>query len=105
MSDDKTPVPDGDGVYDAPDCSAVLADLWLLLDNECDQEARARLQEHIKACPSCLEHYDVQQQLKALIGRKCGGEKAPAGLADRLRVEIRRSVTIRQTTIHIDPDS
>ena len=93
------------GDFDAPDCSAVIADLWLLLDNECDQEAAARIRAHIRDCPSCLEHHDVQAQLKALVARKCGGERAPDGLRERLRVEIRRSVTIRQTTIHIDPDA
>ncbi|GAC58456.1 putative anti-sigma factor [Gordonia hirsuta DSM 44140 = NBRC 16056] len=83
------------------DCSAVLADIFLLLDNECDLDARARLRLHLERCPTCLEHYDVQRELKALLRRKCA-EAAPAGLADRLRVEIRRTVVVRQTTIRIE---
>lgn len=84
------------------DCSAVLADIFLLLDNECDGGARARLQGHIEECPSCLEHYAVQRQLKALLARKCC-EAAPEGLRERLRVEIRRTVVIQQTTYRIEP--
>lgn len=101
-----TPVPGtpGEDGYQL-DCSAVLADIWLLLDNECDQQARVRLQGHVEGCPSCLEHYGIQRQLKELISRKCGGDAAPEGLRERLRVEIRRSVTIRQTTIRLDPDA
>ncbi|MFM9377374.1 mycothiol system anti-sigma-R factor [Gordonia sp. VNK21] len=95
--------PGGDDEEYQLDCSAVLADIWLLLDNECDQNARARLQSHVQGCPSCLEHYGIQRQLKELIGRKCGGDAAPEGLRERLRVEIRRSVTVRQTTIRVQP--
>ena len=93
-----TGVPERDEQCELLDCSAVVADIWLLLDDECDAGARARLQGHLDGCPSCLEHYGVQRQLKALIGRKCGGDAAPEGLRERLRMEIRRSVTIRQTT-------
>lgn len=79
------------------DCSAVIADVWLLLDNECDQHARARLQSHIDSCAPCLEHYGIEQQLKSLVSRKCGGEQAPAGLRERLTLEIRKTVIIRET--------
>ncbi|MBM7366197.1 mycothiol system anti-sigma-R factor [Gordonia hydrophobica] len=95
--------PARDREFENLDCSAVLADIYLLLDNECDAGARSRLESHVNGCPSCLEHYGVQQQIKALIGRKCGGEHAPEGLRERLRVEIRRSVTIRQTSYRIEP--
>ncbi|AUH68245.1 MULTISPECIES: mycothiol system anti-sigma-R factor [Gordonia] len=94
----------GESEFENLDCSAVLADIWLLLDNECDAGARQRLEGHVNACPSCLEHYGVQQQLKELISRKCGGDHAPDGLRERLRVEIRRSVSIRQTTYRVESD-
>ncbi|GAB09997.1 putative anti-sigma factor [Gordonia araii NBRC 100433] len=87
-----------DPEFEALDCTNILADVWLLLDNECDPGARARVQEHLDKCPSCLEQYGIEQQIKALIGRKCGGERAPQGLADRLRLQIRQSTTVTQTT-------
>ncbi|GEE03968.1 anti-sigma factor RshA [Gordonia spumicola] len=86
-----------DDQFEQLDCSAVVADIWLLLDNECDAGARTRLQGHLDGCPSCFEHYGIQRELKALISRKCGGDAAPEGLRERLRLEIRRSVTIRRT--------
>lgn len=79
------------------DCSAVIADVWLLLDNECDPDARSRLQAHLDSCPSCFAHYGIEQQLKLLINRKCGGDQAPEGLRDRLRIEIRKTVIVRET--------
>ena len=79
------------------DCSAVIADVWLFLDNECDEQTRQRLQRHMSGCSSCLSTYGIEEQLKVLLGRKCGGEHAPEGLRQRLSIEIRRSVTIRQS--------
>ncbi len=76
------------------DCSAVIADVWLFLDNECDAATRERLQRHMSDCSSCLSTYGIEEKLKVLLGRKCGGEHAPAGLRERLSIEIRRSVTI-----------
>ncbi|WP_341257027.1 mycothiol system anti-sigma-R factor [Gordonia malaquae] len=90
-------ISDSDEQFENLDCSAVVADIWLLLDNECDAGARERLQGHLDGCPSCFEHFGVQRQLKALVSRKCGGDSAPEGLRERLRMEIRTSVTIRQT--------
>ncbi|MDY6811816.1 mycothiol system anti-sigma-R factor [Gordonia sp. HNM0687] len=78
------------------DCSAVIADVWLLLDDECDTDARSRLQEHLDNCPSCFAHYGIEQQMKTLVNRKCGGDHAPEGLRERLRVEIRRTVIVRE---------
>lgn len=95
---------DDDPEFAGQDCSAVIADVWLLLDNECDANARARLQGHLDNCPSCLAHYGIERQLKALINRKCGGERAPSGLRERLRVEIRKTVVVRQTTHYTTGD-
>ncbi|MEO9222267.1 MAG: zf-HC2 domain-containing protein, partial [Mycobacteriaceae bacterium] len=36
------------------DCSAVLADVWLFLDGECDGESRRRVQRHLDDCSPCL---------------------------------------------------
>lgn len=75
------------------DCSAVLADVWLLLDNECDDTAKARLREHIDRCSPCIEAYGLEEKLKSLLNRKCGGDRAPDSLRQRLTLEIRTSYT------------
>jgi len=85
--------------FDRLDCSAVIADVYLLLDSECDETSRERLQRHLDDCGSCLEAYGIEEKIKALIGRKCRGEHAPEGLRERLMLEIRRTVVITD----IDP--
>ncbi|WP_019855347.1 mycothiol system anti-sigma-R factor [Actinopolyspora mortivallis] len=82
-------------------CADVLAEVWLFLDNECDQERRAVLRRHLDECGSCLEHYGIEEHLKELLHRKCGGEHAPAELRDRLRSSIRQSV-LRQADVTVE---
>ncbi len=74
-----------------PECAAVIAEVWTLLDGECTADTRDRLQKHLDDCPACLRHYGLEQQIKSLIGRKCSGEKAPQHLLERVRLEIRRT--------------
>lgn len=74
------------------DCSAVLADVWLFLDGECDGESRRRVQRHLDDCSPCLTEFGIEQQLKSLLSRKCGGEHAPEGLRERLVLTITQTV-------------
>ncbi|MVU81073.1 mycothiol system anti-sigma-R factor [Nocardia sp. ET3-3] len=76
------------------DCSAVLADVWLLLDNECDAAVKDRLREHIDRCSPCIEAYGLEEKLKSLLNRKCGGDRAPDSLRQRLTMEIRTSYSV-----------
>jgi mycothiol system anti-sigma-R factor len=85
--------------FEKLDCSAVIADVWLMLDNECDEGTKHRLKRHLDDCGSCLAAYGIEEKVKSLIGRKCGGEQAPSGLRERLSIEIRRTVLIKQSEI------
>lgn len=76
------------------DCTAVLADVWLMLDGECDDATRARLRHHMDHCSPCIEAYGIEEKIKGLLSRKCGGDRAPDSLRDRLTLEIRKSVTV-----------
>ncbi|OBG43411.1 mycothiol system anti-sigma-R factor [Mycobacterium alsense] len=76
-------------------CAEVIAEVWTLLDGECTPETRERLRQHLEACPGCFQHYGIEERLKALIATKCKGERAPEGLKERLRLEIRRTTIIR----------
>ncbi|MBV9013302.1 MAG: mycothiol system anti-sigma-R factor [Pseudonocardiales bacterium] len=71
------------------DCHEVLEQLWLLLDNECDHERRELLQRHLDDCGPCLERFGLEEHLKALLARKCGGDHAPDALRQRLLQSIR----------------
>ena len=37
-----------------PDCAAVIAEVWTLLDGECTAETRDKLKHHLEECPACL---------------------------------------------------
>lgn len=74
------------------DCSEVLAEVWLFLDDECDPDRRELLQRHLDECGPCLAQYGLEEQLKELLARKCSSEHAPDALKQRLRVSIRQAV-------------
>ncbi|RJQ83130.1 mycothiol system anti-sigma-R factor [Amycolatopsis panacis] len=76
-------------------CEDALAEIYLLLDRECSPQRDAQLRRHIEDCPPCLEEYGIDDQLKQLLARKCGGEHAPAELKSRLRASIRQTVATR----------
>ena len=78
-----------------PDCAAVIAEVWTLLDGECTPETQDKLRHHLEECSDCLRHYGVEERVKRLIAHKCSGEKAPEGLRERLRIEISRTTIIR----------
>jgi len=82
------------------ECSEVLAAVWLYLDQECDCERRTKLQRHLEECNPCLERYGLEEQLKTLLARKCGGEQAPNELRQRLCESILALMT--QTTLEVD---
>ena len=73
-------------------CHEVLAEVWAFLDNECDEKRRRLLEQHLDECSPCLEQYGIEEHLKVLLARKCGGEHAPEAFKQRLRDQIRKTV-------------
>jgi mycothiol system anti-sigma-R factor len=94
-ADDATPdaMPDLDAGH--TDCAAVIAEVWTLLDGECNDADRDRLRRHLDECPACLRHYGVEERIKALIATKCT-ETAPGYLVERVRLQISRTTIIRR---------
>jgi len=82
-------------------CEEVLAEVWLFLDRECDQQRRELLRKHLDECHPCLAAYGIEEKLKQLLARKCGGEHAPDGLRARLRDQI-RSAVLEQTEVTVE---
>ena len=74
------------------DCSEVLAELFLLVDRECDADREATLRRHLEECGPCLAEYGLEEKVKTLLARTCGGDKAPDTLHRRLREQIRATV-------------
>ena len=78
-----------------PECASVMAEVWTLLDGECTNETREKLQHHLDECPTCFEQHGIEERVKRMIAAKCSGETAPDSLRARLRVEISRTTIIR----------
>ncbi|MHA3701887.1 mycothiol system anti-sigma-R factor [Jatrophihabitans sp. YIM 134969] len=70
------------------DCTAVLADVFLYIDDEGDVDARERIRAHLDDCSPCLRQYGVERDVKALIARCCGGDIAPERLRSSIRVSL-----------------
>lgn len=89
------------GNHHETDCSEVLAEVWLFLDDECDQRRRDLLATHLDECQPCLERYGIEEHIKTLLARKCGGDHAPDTLKERLRASIRKTM-MEQCGISVD---
>ena len=70
------------------DCDQILEEVYLYLDLECSDERRTLIQTHLDECSPCLREYGIEQEVKALVARCCGADKAPDELHDRLRAKI-----------------
>jgi len=80
------------------ECGDYLSRIYQLLDGELDEAGRAQLQAHLEECPPCLDEYQLDRLLKALVQRSCACEHAP----DALRTQIlQRITTVRVTQVRI----
>jgi mycothiol system anti-sigma-R factor len=70
------------------DCHAVIAEVYLYLDLECDDERRDVIRDHLDECSPCLREYGIEQEVKQLVARCCGAERAPDSLRERLRAKL-----------------
>jgi mycothiol system anti-sigma-R factor len=70
------------------DCGIVLSEVYLYLDLECSEDRRSLIQKHLDDCDGCLAEYGIEHEVKALVSRCCGDEKAPRELRERLRVKL-----------------
>ena len=76
------------------DCREVLDRVFEYLDNEMAELDCAKIKQHLEECGPCLQEYDLDQALKALVKRSCACEEAP--------VELRTSIMARITTIRYE---
>ena len=69
-------------------CDDVLSHVFEFLDHETGDERRALIAEHLEDCSSCLREFGIEQELKALVRRRCGGDRPPARLRGRIKVQL-----------------
>ena len=68
-------------------CADFLERIVCLLDDELDGGEVAEVKAHLEECAPCLQSYDLQRTVKALVARSCT-ERAPESLRQRVRVQI-----------------
>jgi mycothiol system anti-sigma-R factor len=74
------------------DCDEVLADVYLYLDDESDPEVRQRIRAHLDDCAPCLRQFGLEQDVKSLVARCCGGDIAPDRLKSSIRLRLSEAV-------------
>ncbi|HVE28919.1 MAG TPA: mycothiol system anti-sigma-R factor [Mycobacteriales bacterium] len=77
----------------------MLAEVFLYLDGEMTTDRRDRIRIHLDECSPCLRKYGIEQEVRALVARCCGGDRAPETLRDKVRVRLREAVVIETTTV------
>jgi mycothiol system anti-sigma-R factor len=76
-------------VTSSEECVNFLEQIVYLLDNELDEASCSEVRVHLESCHPCLEKYDVQRTVKAIVARSCT-ESAPEELRERVRLRIRQ---------------
>ena len=71
------------------ECADFLERIVRLIDNELEEGDCAIVRAHIDSCSPCLERYDLQRTVKAVVARSCG-EKAPDDLREKVRIQIQQ---------------
>ncbi len=81
------------------DCDDVLKEVFLYLDDETEPKERTRIRAHLRECGPCLRYFGLEQDIKSLVARSCGGDRAPDSLRSSIRVRLTQ-VTIE--TAHVE---
>ncbi|HLM20221.1 MAG TPA: mycothiol system anti-sigma-R factor [Propionibacteriaceae bacterium] len=76
----------GDASFD--DCEHVLERVYEFLDNELDAATSDAIRQHLAMCEPCIDRFDAEQAVKALVHRSCGGEAAPSHLRAKIVTQL-----------------
>jgi anti-sigma factor (TIGR02949 family) len=77
------------------ECEQVLERMYEFLDQELDTATGDAIRHHLAACEPCLDRFDVEQAVRTLVRRRCGGDVAPTHLRQKIITQltvIRRSM-------------
>lgn len=69
------------------DCSDTLHELYQFLDGELTDANRARIQQHLEACPPCFEAFDFEAEIRQYVADRCR-ERVPDTLKARIAEAI-----------------
>ncbi|MFL6130439.1 MAG: mycothiol system anti-sigma-R factor [Mycobacteriales bacterium] len=81
----------------------MLAEVFLYLDGEITSERHDLIREHLDECSPCLRKYGIEQEVRALVARTCGGDRAPQGLRAKVLGRL-REVVVESTVVEYRVD-
>ena len=67
-----------------PECEDTLREMEAFLDGELTPDASTSLRAHLDGCQDCLQAFDFQAELKAVVAEKCRRDEMPPGLLSRI---------------------
>ena len=70
------------------DCRELVAKLYQLIDSELAPEDLAALRKHLQGCGDCLDRVHIEERFKLLIKTKCGEERVPDALVEKVRAAL-----------------
>ena len=73
---------------DHTDCSETLHRVYEYLDGEMTPDDTHKIARHLDECAPCLQQYNLDQALKALVKRSCACEEAPVALRTQIMARI-----------------
>ena len=88
MTSDQHQHTEGDSVTPA-ECADFLEQIVYFLDNELDEADCAVVRAHLDTCNPCLERYDLQRTVKAIVARSCS-ESAPTELRAKIMMRLQQ---------------
>lgn len=87
------------------DCSEVIHQILVFIDNELDQASCGEIQQHLDECGPCLREYNLERTVKALVARSCS-EQAPEQLREKVLLRIQEvQVSLHTSSTEIATES
>ena len=97
MADD---APQVDEPLEIHSCDDVLSHVFEFLDHETSDARRGVIAEHLEDCSSCLREFGIEQEFKALVRRRCGGDVPPPSLRERSKMQL-TSASFEEDGTHV----
>lgn len=70
------------------DCREVLDRVYSYIDGELDESSSGEIRAHLEECGPCLEEYDLDKAVKALVAKHCGCDPVPEDLRAKVLERI-----------------
>ena len=70
-------------------CKEIVEKVEILLDGELDKATQEKLIKEIKRCPSCLEHYEIDEAFKKFVCQKLERKNCTNGLKAEILDKIK----------------